>query len=98
MPRDPLPPQDPFAGSYRQPERPRDVVAMGYPGPRRSMNGLGIAGFIVSVVGVFTLGCLSPVGVLLSLIAAFRRPRGFASAGVVIGGFGVVSIGLGIAG
>ncbi len=56
--------------------------------PRRS-NGLGLAGFIVSLVGLLTLGCLSPVGLVLSLVAVFRRPRGFAVAGLVLGCIGL---------
>ncbi len=49
-------------------------------------NGLGIAGFIVSLVGlVLCLGLISPIGLLLSFIALFKRPRGFAIAGFIIG-------------
>lgn len=49
-------------------------------------NGLGIAGFIISLVGlVFTLGFLCPIGLLLSFIALFRAPRGFAAAGFILG-------------
>lgn len=54
-----------------------------------SSNGLGLAGFITSLVGLaFTIGLLCPVGLILSLIALTRRPRGFAVAGVVIGAIG----------
>ena len=52
--------------------------------PRRG-NGLGIAGFIVSLVGLLSCGILSPIGALLSFVAMFRRPRGLAIAGLVIG-------------
>lgn len=52
-------------------------------------NTLGLAGFIVSLVGmVVTLGFLCPVGFLLSVIALFKAPRGFAIAGTVIGVIG----------
>ncbi len=52
-------------------------------------NGLGIAGFVVSLVG-FLGGCfggalLSPVGLVLSGVAMRRRPKGFAIAGLVLG-------------
>lgn len=63
-------------------------------GPRASheappTNGLGLAGFIVSLVGmVVTLGFLCPIGILLSVIALFKAPRGFAIAGTVIGFIG----------
>lgn len=54
-------------------------------------NGLGIAGFIVSLTGmVVCLGLISPVGLLLSLIALFKEPRGFAIAGCIIGVLGTV--------
>ncbi|RMH29777.1 MAG: hypothetical protein D6693_01475, partial [Planctomycetota bacterium] len=54
------------------------------PGPPES-NGLGLAGFIVSLVGLCSGGMLSPVGMILSFVAMFRPPRGFAIAGFVIG-------------
>ncbi|MEM1330696.1 MAG: type II secretion system protein GspG [Planctomycetota bacterium] len=52
-------------------------------------NGLGIAGFVVSLLGLITGGCLSPIGFILSLIAVFREPRGFAIAGIVLGLLGL---------
>ncbi|MBT8486224.1 MAG: hypothetical protein HKO59_16120 [Phycisphaerales bacterium] len=53
------------------------------------INGLGIAGFICSMVGLLvTGGLLCPVGLIISLIACGRRPRGFAIAGVVVGFLG----------
>ena len=49
--------------------------------PHRETNGLGVAGFVVSLAGLLlTGGLLSPVGVVISLIALGRRPRGFAVA------------------
>lgn len=47
-------------------------------------NGIGLAGFVVSLVALLTAGCLSPVGLVLSFIGLFKRPRGFAVAGVII--------------
>ncbi len=55
-------------------------------------NGLGIAGFVCSVIGLCTGGLLSPVGLILSLIALNRPPRGLAIAGVVIGALGSCGI------
>src|SRR5438105_4112972 len=55
-------------------------------------NGLGIAGFIISLLAIPTLGLLSPVALLLSLIALLRRPRGFAFAGFIIGLLGTAFI------
>lgn len=51
-------------------------------------NTLGLAGFIVSLVGWVTCGLLCPVGTLLCLFAMKRRPRGFAVAGLIVGGIG----------
>ncbi len=51
-------------------------------------NGLGIAGFIVSLVGLLSCGLLSPIGLLLSLIAVFKHPRGFAISGLILGFIG----------
>lgn len=52
-------------------------------------NGLGVAGFVISLVG-FLGGCfggalICPIGAILSGIALRRPPRGFAIAGFVIG-------------
>src|SRR5436190_17217499 len=63
---------------------------------QRGANGLGIAGFVVSLLGLLS-GCfggvvLSPVGVILSAIGMRRQPRGLAIAGLIIGLIG--SIGL----
>jgi hypothetical protein len=51
-------------------------------------NGLGIAGFIISLVAICTGFLLSPIALLLSVIALFKRPKGFAVAGTIIGGLG----------
>jgi hypothetical protein len=54
------------------------------PGERRGgSNVLGIVGFILAF-------CISPVGLLVSLIALMKPPRGFAIAGVVVGLIGSV--------
>jgi hypothetical protein len=54
-------------------------------------NGLGLAGFIVSLVGlILTCGILCPVGLVLSLFGLRKEPRGFAIAGTVIGGIGTL--------
>lgn len=59
------------------------------PAPTRS-NGLGVAGFILSLVGLISCGILSPIGLVLSLVALFKQPRGLAIAGVIIGVIGSV--------
>lgn len=48
------------------------------PAQDRGPNVLGIVGFVLAF-------CLSPLGLLLSLIALASRPRGFAIAGVIVG-------------
>jgi xanthosine utilization system XapX-like protein len=54
-------------------------------------NGLGVAGFVVSLSGlVVCLGLISPIGLLLSLIALTKAPRGFAIAGSVLGLLGTL--------
>ncbi|MDX2148415.1 MAG: hypothetical protein SFZ23_12925 [Planctomycetota bacterium] len=56
-------------------------------------NTLGLAGFITSLVAlVFSLGLLSPVAMIISFFGLFKKPRGFALAGFVLGLVG--SIGL----
>lgn len=62
------------------------------------VNGLGIAGFVVSIVGVLTCGTLSLISLPLSLIALAWKPRGMAIAGTVIslvgcGIFGLIGYG-----
>jgi hypothetical protein len=63
-------------------------------------NGLGLAGFILSLVGLIaTCGLLNPISLLLSLIALLWRPRGFAVAGTIISLVGtafLVTVGFGI--
>lgn len=53
-------------------------------------NGVGIAGFIVAIVGIVSCGLLSPIGLLISLVALIWPPRGFAIAGAIIGLLGSI--------
>ncbi len=59
-------------------------------------NGIGIAGFILSVLAIFVgwvpfLGWLVWVlGLILSFIGVFKAPKGFAIAGLIISLIGVV--------
>jgi hypothetical protein len=65
---------------------PPPTFAPPLPTPPSNTNSLGLAGFITALVGIaLTGGLLCPVGLILSLIALSRRPRGFAIAGTVIG-------------
>ncbi len=51
----------------------------------KQSNGMGLAGFIVSLLGVISCGLLGPVGLILSIIGMRKEPRGFAIAGLVLG-------------
>lgn len=60
-------------------------------------NDIGVAGFVLSLIGFLTCGCLSPLGLILSVAGLSREPRGLAIAGTVLGGLGsawIVIIGL----
>ena len=54
--------------------------------PVRRSNVLGIIGFVCALVGLFSGGhILSPLGLILSLIALGDRPRAFAVWGAILG-------------
>ena len=53
--------------------------------PVDEQNGLGTASFVCSIVGLFSAGILSLVGLILGAIAMRREPKGLAIAGFVIG-------------
>lgn len=57
-------------------------------------NAMGIAGFVCSLVGLVSVGSLSPVGLILSLIGLGREPRGLAIAGVILGVLGTCGWGI----
>ena len=60
--------------------------------PPPKENGLGIAGFIVSAIGIVTCGVLSIFGVILSAIALKKEPKGMAIAGLILGLIGLVEL------
>lgn len=51
-------------------------------------NGIGTAGFVVSLVGLVSCGILCPLGLVLSLFGLGKEPRGLAIAGTIIGALG----------
>ncbi|MEW4566098.1 SHD1 domain-containing protein [Bremerella sp. JC770] len=53
---------------------------------REDSNGLGLAGFVLSLLGLVSCGLFGPLGFLVSLFGLAYRPRGFAVAGLVLGG------------
>ena len=60
--------------------------------PPSETNGLGIAGFVVSLIGILTCGVPSIIGLGLSLIALRKKPKGFAIAGVILGVVGLLEL------
>ena len=59
--------------------------------PVRESNGLGVAGFFIALFGLFIpTGIVALLGLLISLVALGRPPRGFAAMGVLIGLMGTV--------
>lgn len=60
------------------------------PGGAVESNSLGLAAFILSIVGLFTAGTLSLVGLILGIVALRREPKGFAIAGIIIGLIGLL--------
>lgn len=64
----------------------------GYTPSSTESNPLGLAGFVVSLVGLCSGGVLSPIGLILSIIALGKRPKGFAVWGVVLGALGSCGI------
>jgi hypothetical protein len=65
-----------------------------YP-PRQ--NALAISAFVVSIVSLITCGVLSPIGLIMSVLALRREPRGLAIAGTIISCIGLLAL-LGIGG
>lgn len=86
--------QPPFSN---QPNHPHASPTVPYgtpqvyvqPGPS---NGLGVAGFVTSLIGLMSCGILSPIALLLSFLALFKRPRGFAVAGTIISVIGTIAL------
>lgn len=63
----------------------RETIYIGPP-PPAPRNSLGTAGFLISLFSPLTLGLIAPLGFLLSLLALRKAPRGWAMAGVLLGG------------
>ena len=52
--------------------------------PPQPSNGLGVAGFIIALIGLVSCGFLAPLGLILSAVGLRKEPRGLAIAGTVI--------------
>ena len=54
--------------------------------PMKEGNGLGVAGFFIAAIGLLIpTGIIALLGLLISLVALGKSPRGFAGMGVLIG-------------
>ena len=74
----------------QQPTPIPSAPAMPYPQyvmvPAQAGNGLGVAGFFISAVGILIpTGIVALLGLLVSLVALGKAPRGFAGMGVLVG-------------
>lgn len=80
----------PGVGGYPPPTPPTapSSIVVG-PGPAPS-NGLGIAGFVVAMVSLFTCGVLWPISLGLSIAGMRREPKGLAIAGLVLSILGML--------
>lgn len=82
--------EDPFAStSFAESSNPYHSPQFAPSTRVQSSNSLGVAGFILSLIGIVLCGPLTLVGLILSLFALGRQPRGFAIAGLIIGVLGV---------
>ena len=70
----------------------------------KKSNGVGMAGFILALITLFVgwipilgqIGWLSGlIGIILSVIGVFKRPRGFAIAGIIISLVSLLFLGIG---
>lgn len=68
------------------------------PVEEKRSNGVGVAGFVLSIIGIVffwvpILNLILPfLGLLLSFIGVFRKPRGLSIAGLVISGITVILV------
>ncbi len=62
-----------------------------YP-PPPSGNPMGLAGFIISLIGLATFGLISPLALIFGILGLKREPKGLAIVGTVIGAVGCVSL------
>ena len=74
----------------QQPTPIPSAPAMPYPQyvmvPAQGGNGLGVAGFFIAAIGLLIpTGIVALLGLLVSLVALGKSPRGFAGMGVLIG-------------
>ncbi|MDR0575186.1 MAG: DUF4339 domain-containing protein [Tannerella sp.] len=100
----PPPPASPSgaAGTENIPSPPpwqaNPTVIVNSPPAAKDTNGVGTAGFVLSLVGLFlgwipVLGWLSWLtGLILSFVGIFKEPKGLAIAGLIISCIGLIVI------
>lgn len=80
---------------YPPPQPPATVAYMTPGGVLPPSNALGVAGFVLVMVGLLG-ACFVPflllglIGTILCAVAVFRTPRGLAIAGLIVGGLEVL--------
>lgn len=62
--------------------------------PPEPSNGMGVAGFIISLVSLVICGIPAIVGLIVSLLALRKSPRGFAVAGAIISFVALIELAL----
>ena len=80
---------NPYSQAYENPQP--NQTPFGKPS---QTNSLGTAGFVVSLIGLFTCGLLSIFGLGMSLFGLAKNPKGLAIAGTVVGLVGLVELAL----
>ncbi len=60
-----------------------------FPAKKKSVGAASIAGFILSILGFWTCGVLSVIGIILCIIGLQSEPRGLAVAGFIISLLGI---------
>ena len=64
--------------------------------PEKKSNGVGVAGFVLALIAIFL--CWVPVlgwilwllGLILSFVGVFKKPKGLAIAGLIISCIGII--------
>ena len=67
----------------------QDPVYIGFERQAPRRNGLAAAGFRMSIIGLLSLGFLSPLALLLCMLGLIRSPRGWALSGTLLSLVGV---------
>lgn len=91
----PLEPHSPNVHPGSVGQAPADVeggvvldAATGTSDGARPLNGYGMAGLIIAVMGIFCLGLVSPIGLVMSVVGLKTRPRGMAIIATIIAALG----------